>query len=716
VRVVDFASLVSLLGNRALFTLTVTGVPVELRVVRFTGSESLSGGYEFRLELAGPEVELVSLVGQDALLTIESIDTPRHVHGILAEVQYIGESRQHCLYTALLVPRIWRLRHRANCRIFQQKTTETIVTEVLTTGGLTGKQLRFSLTSTYSPRDYCVQYQETDHDFISRLLEEDGIAYHFEHTAEDHVLVLSDHGNSPPIPGDPEVWFNPPQGQVFDREHVMMIKVGEGIRTDKVSLRDFNLHHPDLPMEAAAVVAGDSSLEVYDFPGEYQNNSAASSSDRGPGLARIRLDALQTSRRLTEGNSDSPRMTAGHRFTLEGHPRANVDGELRLLRVVHRGEQPQVLEQDAGDKAFEYHNEFVAMAQKQPYRPPRVTRRPCVRGVQTATVTGPPGEEIHVDEWGRVKVQFHWDRLDAFDEGSSCWVRVSQLWAGNGWGAMFIPRIGHEVIIDFIEGDPDRPILTGRIYHGLNDTPYPLPNCKTKSTIKSDTYQGGGYNEFRYEDQKGAEQIFMHAQRDLDIRVLHDRMESVLHDRHLSVGSYDNGAKIGDFHELVLRDRTIQVNRNHHEHIGGDLRIRVGGVDGVGHTDLTVEGHQREHILQNHHLTIDGDQHRKIGGKEHEHVVGDAYRKVDGRQALSVATELHLLASNIVVEASKGLTIKGPGGFITIDEGGVVIQGTLVRINSGGSALSGAGAQPVDPDAALVVQPVNPRPADTGGV
>ncbi len=712
--VVDFASLLSLLGNRALFTLTVSGVAAELRVVRFTGTEALSGGYEFRIELCGPEVELASLVGKDAALTIESIDTPRHIHGILAEVQYIGESRQYCLYTALLVPRIWKLRHRANSRIFQRKTTQTILTEVFNKAGMTGNQFRFQLTADYAARDYCVQYRETDHEFMSRLLEEDGIAYHFEHTAEEHVLVLSDNGNSPPIPGDPEVWFTPPAGMVFDREHITHIKVGEVVRTDKVSLRDFNLHRPDAPMEASASV-DEGVLEVYDFPGEYQDNGG-SNPDRGPGLARIRLDALQMSRRLTEGHSDSPRLTAGHRFTLENHPRANVDGELRLLTVTHRGEQPQSLEQDAPAKSFEYDNSFVAMSQKQPYRPPRVTRRPVVRGVQTATVTGPPGEEIHVDEWGRVKIQFHWDRIDGFDDDSSCWVRVSQLWAGNGWGAMFIPRIGHEVIIDFIEGDPDRPILTGRIYHGLNATPYPLPNCKTKSTIKSDTYQGGGYNEFRYEDQKGAEQIFMHAQRNLDIKVLNDRMESVLHDRHLTVGAFDAGAKVGDFHEMVMRDRTIQIHRNHHEHIGGDLRIRVGGIDGVGHTDRTNEGNYRDHVLMNHHLTVDKDQHLKIGGQEHQHIVGNAFRKVDGRQALEVSNELHLRAATVIIEASRGLTIKGPGGFVTIDPSGVIIQGTLVRINSGGSALSGAGQQQVDPDLPEPVQPVDPKPSDSGGV
>ncbi|MBL9104843.1 MAG: type VI secretion system tip protein VgrG [Myxococcales bacterium] len=699
-----------------MFTLSVSGSPVELRVVRFTGSEALSGGFEFRLELCGPEVELATLLGKEALLTIESVDTPRHVHGILAELEYIGESRQHCLYTALLVPRTWKLHHRSDSRIFQRKTTQSIVTEVLTKAGISGNQFRFALTGSYSPRDYCVQYRETDHDFVSRLLEEDGIAYHFEHSTDNHALVFSDSGNSPPIPGDAEIWFNPPQGEVFDREHVMHVRVGEVIRTDKVSLRDFNLHRPDLPMEASATVPPDRNLEAYDFPGEYQDNSGGGNApDRGPTLAKTRLDAIQTARRLTLGHSDSPRLTAGHRFTLEGHPRANVDGELRLLKITHRGEQPQALDQDAGDKSFEYYNDFVAMPQKQPYRPPRVTPRPAVRGVQTATVTGPPGEEIHVDEWGRVKIQFHWDRIDGFDDDSSCWVRVSQLWAGNNWGAMFIPRVGHEVIVDFIEGDPDRPIITGRIYHGNNPVPYPLPNHKTKSTIKSDTYQGGGYNEFRYEDQKGAEQIFMHAQRNLDIRVLNDRMETILHDRHLTVGQFDAGAKVGDFHEMVMRDRTIQIHRNHHEHIGGDLRIRVGGVDGVGHTDRTNEGNQREHILQSSHLTVDQNLHLKIGKDEHHHVVGNAHRKVDGRQALEVTGELHLRASTIVVEASRGLTIKGPGGFVTIDPSGVIVQGTLVRINSGGSALSGAGTQAVDPDPPLVVEPVNPKPADNGG-
>ncbi len=336
--------------------------------------------------------------------------------------------------------------------------------------------------------------------------------------------------------------------------------------------------------------------------------------------------------------------------------------------------------------------------------------------MQTAAVVGPPNEEIYVDEHARVKVQFHWDRTDGFSEDSSCWVRVSQLWAGNAWGAMFIPRIGHEVLVDFIEGDPDRPIIVGRIYHGNNLPPYPLPDQKTKSTIKSDTYQGAGYNELRFEDQKGIEQIFMHAQRDLDIRVLHDRMESILCDRHLTVGSFDRGAKIGDYTENVWRDHHLRIDRNRNEHIGGDLRIRVGGIDGVGHVDTVIEGNRRELVMQSQSLTITQDLKIKVSGSHHEQVVGDVHHKINGLLSVNALKEVHYKSSKVVIEASQGLTIRGPGGFVTIDAGGVTIVGTMVKINSGGSALTGTPAQPQDPDEAKPVAPNKPKAADSGGV
>jgi type VI secretion system secreted protein VgrG len=418
---------------------------------------------------------------------------------------------------------------------------------------------------------------------------------------------------------------------------------------------------------------------------------------------------------MGNGASDCMRMTAGCTFTLQAHPANELNKAYKMVRVVHHAAQPQVLDEDASGE-FSYHNEFMCMESSVPFRPTRVTPRPFVRGIQSATVVGPPGEEIHTDEQGRVKVQFHWDRRGEHNEHSSCWIRVSQLWAGAGWGAMFLPRIGHEVLVDFIEGDPDRPIVTGRVYHGLNDTPYPLPQEKTKSTIKSDSsLGGGGFNELRFEDRKKDEQVFLHAEKNLDIWVKNDRMEAIRHDRHLIVGDTVSGGKVGTKCEEVLLDKHVKIHRHEHRHNGGDVYVHIGGGDGDGNQHVTIEANQHELVDKDVHLHVKGKRLVKVDQKESHIVEADSHSYTRQLHALEAGQELHLKAPKIVIEATTAITIKGPGGFITIDASGVIIQGTLVRINSGGAALTGSGAEPdtaVDPTPAAPLQPVL---ADSGG-
>lgn len=713
----DFLKLLGMVGNRSVFTFAVEGYPGELRVVRFTGDEGVSRLFEFNLEIASDGAELGDYVGKAGVLTIEGLGEPRHVHGFIRHAEYVGESRNYLLHELVLVPRLWRLQNRHDCRIFQEMTTPAIVQQVLLEAGIIAEQFRFELASEYAPRNYCVQYRETDLDFISRLLEEDGVFYFFEHHEDKHVLVMSDQaGAHKAIPGGGNLWFVPPGGGVSESEHINSFRFGESVRPGRVSLRDYYFPRPDEPMEVNedADKDKDKDLEVYDYPGEYRRPDRGAP-DRGASIARTRLEALQVSRRLGSGGGDCMRMIAGYTFTLQNHPSAELNGVYKLLRVVHHANHSQVLGEDAGGE-FNYHNEFVCMESAVPYRPPRVTPRPFVRGIQSATVVGPPSEEIHTDEQGRVKVQFHWDRRGKHDEHSSCWIRVSQLWAGAGWGAMYLPRIGHEVLVDFIEGDPDRPIVTGRVYHGLNDTPYALPQEKTKSTIKSDSsLGGGGFNEFRFEDRKSNEQVFLHAERNLDIYVKNDRMETVLHDRHLTVGNLVDGGKVGTKCEEVIKDKHVKVHRHEHRHTGGDVYIRIGGVDGDGHQHVTIEANQHERVEKDAHLHVLGDR-RTLIDKQDSHIVrGDSHSYTVGLHALEAGKEVHLKAPKLVIEATTAITIKGPGGFITIDASGVVVQGTLVRINSGGAALSGSGANPasaVDPKPA---EPLGPLLADKGG-
>jgi type VI secretion system secreted protein VgrG len=554
----------AMLGDQPLFTLDVGGP--NLRVVRFFGQESISSLFRFRLELAGPELDIGALVDKPATLRIEGVDAARFVHGILAEFEYVGESRGLQLYEAELVPWIWRLQHRHDCRIFQDRTTQQILEEVLTGAGLAKDWLRFDLVAEYEPRNYCVQYRESDLAFVSRLMEADGLFYFFEHAADKHVLVLADHaGAHRKIPGTPAVWFNP-SGVVADREHVRAFRFGQRVRPGKASVRDFNLHKPDLGMEASDAGLLNTDLEVYAYPGRYQDPTLGKP-HQGQTIAKIRLEALQSQRRSGSGASDCPRLTAGHTFDLVGHPRGGLDTTYRITHVSHAGNQPQALDQDATG-AFSYTNEFGVTEASQPFRTPQTTPKPQMKGLQTATVVGPPNEEVFPDEHGRVKVQFHWDRAEPWDESSSCWVRVSQLWAGNGWGTMFLPRIGHEVLVDFIEGDPDRPVVVGRIHTGYNMPRYEMPASKTRTTIRSESSPGGGgFNEISFEDAKGCEELFLHAQKDMNAFVQNNRSETVGNSRSSAVKA-DETINVG-------ANRTVTVGVNDSTTVGTEHKVTI---------------------------------------------------------------------------------------------------------------------------------------------
>ncbi|HEY0138300.1 MAG TPA: type VI secretion system tip protein TssI/VgrG [Nannocystis sp.] len=693
------------------FTLEIEGAP--LRVVRFAGEEALSSLFDFRIEVASPDLDPLDLLAKPVLLTIRGAEAPRLVHGLVYEAEYVGFTRQLQLYSLKVGPWANLLTYRSNCRIFQDKTTQQIVTEVLTKAGLPSDWLRFSLTSSYAPRNYCVQYRESDFVFVSRLLEEDGIFYFFEHQEDKHVWVMADGAQAhTPIAGTPTVWFSPPIGVVQDREHVKTFRLGNRVRTGAVSLRDFNLHKPAQAMEVKATAKANPELEAYDFPGEYQEPGRAGPHE-GQTLARIRLEALQAARKSGGGESDCARLTAGQTMLLAGHPQHELNAEYRLVQVSHRGEQPQVLEQDASG-ASSYHNTFVVTEIKVPFRPARVTERPTVRGLQSAEVVGPEGEEVHTDEHGRVRVQFHWDREGKLDEHSTCWVRVSQLWAGSGWGAMFLPRIGHEVLVDFLEGDPDRPIITGRIYHGQNATPYPLPDQKTKSTIKSESSPGGGgYNELRFEDLKEKEQVFLHAERNLDVRVNHDAFTTVSNDSHVTVGHEEEG-KAGDSFVQLFHDQHLKVHRHTKAHLGGDVELLVGGVDGPGRVDVHVRSDKLELVDGDRHEHVRKSAFEKIDGSVSRIVEGNEQTKIAGRIAIEAGDEVHLKASKIVLDAGSALTIQGPGGFITINSSGIYIKGNMVYINSAGAPVAAQDAAPGTAQDAKDAAPIAATPSERG--
>ena len=704
------------LSAASLFTLDVDGLGEQLRVLRFTGHEGMSSLFDFQVEFVceDPSVDLSAIAGKSARLVIMGEQGPRFVQGLVSRLEQLNELPRYAIYQATLVPQVWRLLHRHDCRIFQQLATPDILKKVFEKAGISSDLVRYALTSSYEPRDYCVQYRESDWAFISRLMEEDGMSYFFEHLEDKAVLVVGDGiSASKPIPGSELLQFRRPSSLVVTEDHIERFRFSEEVQPGRTSLRDFNFKQPTMLMHVEQTAKADTDLEVYDYPGEYQDPGRGSSA-KGVTISRLRLEAWQAARRVGTGESDCERLCPGFLFTLGEHSRADYNARYLLTSVSHQGHQPQVLDEEAPEGEFSYSNHFSCIAEKTPFRPARMTPRPVMRGVQTAIVVGSEGEEIYTDEYGRVKVQFHWDRDGMRDEKSSCWVRVSQLWAGEGWGGMFIPRIGQEVIVDFIEGDPDRPIITGRVYNGKNPPPYTLPDEKTKSTIKSDSsLKSDGYNELRFEDKKGSEQVFIHAQRNMDVHVKNDSLENILHDRHQTIGGEGKNGKVGDQNEMVYRDKSLTVHRNSQEHVGGDMKLLVGGIDGPGNLDIVLKADRKELVHGSGHLHVKGGLNEKVDGT-YSLTLGGMQVSIKGMHGLAATDEIHLMSKKVVIEAEAEMTLKGPGGFITINAEGIAISGKLVKINSGGAAVPGTEVKPAKAEDAAEAKPTKPTSADSG--
>lgn len=635
-------------ANAPRFIFTVEGN--EWLVVDFSARERLSNPFEIDVTLASEEeIKLADGVGKVALLTIESADHDRTMHGIVNRFVQTGVNGRFFLYQARVVPQLWLLSLARDCRIFQNKSVPDIVRQTLEDSGMTGDLFDFRLQVSYAPREYCVQYRESDLDFISRLLEEEGIFYFFEHSKEKHLLVFGDGAvNYQPIAGQAEVIFNPGSAMVAEEEAVVAFQLARQIRTGKYTLRDFNFEKPSLDLTADHSDKENKRLEAYDFPGEY------ATTDEGRRLAQVRLQEAVLFKERAEGKSVVPRLVPGFTFSLNSHVIEGFNQEYLLTSVVHHGAQPQVLaEKASAADGTRYENLFEAIPSAVTFRPERRTAKPVVEGVQTAIVTGPSGEEIYPDKHGRVKVQFHWDRLGQNDENSSCWIRVSQLWAGAGWGAMFIPRIGQEVIVDFVEGDPDRPIITGRVYHGTNTPPYGLPGEKTKSTIKSDsTTGGGGSNELRFEDKKGSEEIYLHGQKNWTIAIENDKNQTVGNNESLSVGSNRTKRVGNDQSETIGVNKTIDVGANHTETIGVNKTETIGV-----NASLTVGANQTEAVAYVKAVTIGTAYQITVGAAMNETVGAVKAEEIGAAKTVAVgADSSETVGNNKSVSAAKNIS------------------------------------------------------------
>ncbi|WP_439886661.1 type VI secretion system tip protein TssI/VgrG [Pseudomonas sp. MBLB4123] len=632
-------------ANQTHFSLDIEGVSHDLQILEFSGREAISQPFAFELELVSerPDLDLEALLHRPAFLALSTAGNGIHGH-IYRFAQ--GESGKRLTrYHLSLRPQLAYLAHRVNQRIFQHLSVAKIIGQVLEEHGIQANAYRFQLGSVYPEREYCVQYDESDLHFVQRLCEEEGIHYHFQHSAQGHVLVFGD--DQTPFPKLAPTAYQQDSGLVADNPVIKRFGVRVETRTSRVTRRDYDFEKPKLLLEADAKSPFSPDLEDYDYPGRFVER------ERGKHLSQRALERHRHDFELAEGESDQSLLVSGHFLAFTDHPRPSWNDLWLLTEVQHQGKQPQVLEEavtshtEVSDGFQQgYRNRFSATPWTVPYRPSVQHPKPRILGSQSAIVTGPAGEEIHCDEYGRVKVQFYWDRQGQADDKTSCWLRVSSSWAGDRYGGIAIPRIGMEVLITFLEGDPDQPLVTGCLYHKEHVVPYDLPANKTCSLFKTlSSPGGGGYNELRIEDRKGQEQIYIHAQRDWDENIEHDQKIRIGHERH----------------DRVEANSYSEFKAEEH---------------------CTTHADRKSEIKANDHLNVGNNQHIKIGTG----------------QFINAGSEIHLSSGQkVVLEAGSELTFKAAGSFIKLDAGGITMVGPIIKINSGGGPGSGSGAAPVLP-------------------
>ncbi len=643
-------------------------------VRRFTLDEALSEPYRLSVELLIDEVEVdvTAMLGAPCDLRIERDTDLRIVHGIVERVTELGAVADRLAFQVDLVPAFGLRGQTVDTRFFQEMSVPEIVEQVLT-GPLeaVGRALRMDLEAgEFEKREYCVQYRESDFEFVSRLLQEEGIVYRFEHPLDGkgEVLVLVDETVSCPElelgGGDDKVLYIDKGVGTARMQSIDSLTPTHSLRTTAIVQRDFDWKRPsESPYEHSRRTkeAPGGEREVYD------HNDRRLFTDDGARRSRHKLEQRALQSKMFRGTGDVIEFVPGLAFALVGHPQAALDREYLLIRVRHRGEAPEedLHAQNAGDRGPRYANEFECIERDVPWRPEPMFAKRRAHGLQTAIVTGPESEEIHTDEHGRIKVRFHWDRISPFDDTSSCWIRVAQRWSGPGWGALILPRIGMEVLVEFVDGDPDRPIVTGCVYNGDNHPPYPLPDQKTKSTLKSDSSPGGGgFNELRFEDAKGREEIFIHAQKDRNEVVLNDMSTSVGHNQSLSVTNDRTHTVTGFETHTVHKDRNTTIDGSENLHIKGSLNMIVDGGANKGRgpdpaklgSGVTVTGEYN--IIATSKLTI---------------TVG--------------ASKLIMDTSNISLETSAKMTLTVGGSSITLVPAKIDVASPAIVATAAASSL-----------------------------
>ena len=544
------------------FTVTLGELPAStFAVVDFELREALNAPFSLSINLASPQpgIAFGTILDQPCELQVWYEGTlQRRVSGIVSRFTQGDTGFRRTRYHAEVRPALWRAGLRTNARIFQAQKPDAIISTLLQESGI--NDFAFALRYEHAEREYCVQYRESDLDFINRLAAEEGMYWFHEFEAGKHRVVFSD--DAAALEKGEPLFFNLASQGLAHGAFVRRFRYAEAVSTAGVELKDYSFKTPAYGLShkkmSNALEHQREQYEHYDYPGRFKGDPS------GKAFSGYRLDALRNESVTGWGQSNCAGLRPGYSFPLTEHPNPALNIAWQIVEVVHEGKQPAALEEEGGGEPTTLNNTFNAIAAKTTWRA-LMPYKPMVDGPQIATVTGPSGEEIFCDKYGRIKVQFPWDRYGASDDQSSCWVRVSQGWAGGQYGMVAIPRIGHEVVVSFLEGDPDQPIVTGRTFHATNPSPYTLPEHKTKMVIRSDTHQGDGYNELSFEDESGRENIHLHAQKDMSVKILHDMTTRV------------DASKV----ESIGDNRSTEIGQHHQHRVGGNMNLTIGG-QGLG--------------------------------------------------------------------------------------------------------------------------------------
>jgi type VI secretion system secreted protein VgrG len=651
--------------NRELEIATPLGKDV-LLLTSMSGTEQLSRPFRFELELASEEHQIIStdIVGQNVTIRLNlSGDNTRYFNGFISSFTQMLPKGGLASYRATVVPWLWFLTRTADCHIFQNMTVPDIIEQVFADHGFSDYER--SLSGSYRTWEYCVQYRETDFNFVSRLMEQEGIYYFFKHENGKHFLVMADSASAhEPYSDFEELKYHPADKGTKTDECISDWVVRTHLQPCSYALNDFNFKKTKTEMLVRAIAdrkAASVEFEIYDYPGEYTEP------DDGNKYVRKRIEELQAQYEVVSALSDARGICTGCTFELTYHPREDQNKKYLITSANYNIDAGEFYSGGEGVSGCTYSCSFAAIDATQPFRSPRITPKPSIPGPQTAMVVGPSGEEIWTDKYGRVKVQFHWDREGTADENSSCWIRVAQVWAGKNWGTMYIPRIGQEVIIEFLEGDPDQPIITGRVYNDQAMPPYELPSEKTKSTLKSNSSKGGGgFNEIRFEDKKGSEQLFIQAEKDEDIVVKNNKTEKVGNNETINIGN-DRTETVGNNETLtVVKNRTRNVGENE------TITVTMTRTHTVGINEaITIGAAQEVTVGAMRAVTVGASQSVNIGANLSENIGKNMSVKV---------------GKNLLIDAGDQVTIKtGKASILMKKDGTIIISGKDITIKGSGN-------------------------------